>query len=124
MTSGTRTLVENTGQNIIPRKWVFKLKCDFEHEISRYKARLVAKGFRQSYGLMTRIPARRKFDYLSLRVLIALAIEHHLKILRYATLENNVIMAQTLMFGAQGEENKVCKLHKSIYGHKTNTTRC
>ena len=36
--------------NILPSRWVFKLKRDVNGNILKYKARLVAKGYAQLYG--------------------------------------------------------------------------
>ena len=39
------------GQNIIGRRWVYKLKRNSDGSISRYKACLAAKGFHQQASL-------------------------------------------------------------------------
>ena len=38
------------GTNILPMKWVFKIKTDEHGNVTTYKARLTPKGFRQKHG--------------------------------------------------------------------------
>src|ERR1700716_1254047 len=62
-------------RNVVSCKWVFKVKSS-----GRYKARLVARGFSQEYGLdywETYAPVAR---FSSIRLLLALAARHKLKV--------------------------------------------
>ena len=86
--------------------------------IDKYKARLVVKGYRQKEGLdyfdtyspVTRIP--------SIRILMALAAVHDLKIHQMdvkttflnGELEEEICMEQPEGFIIPGKEKKVCRL--------------
>ena len=94
--------------------------------IDKYKARLVVKGYRQkegldyfdTYSLVTRIT--------SIRMLIALAAVHDLKIHQMdvktaflnGELEEEIYMKQPEGFIVSGKEKKVCRLVNSLYGLK------
>ena len=94
--------------------------------IDKYKARLVVKGYRQKEGLdyfdiyspVTRIT--------SIRMLIALAAVHDLKIHQMdvktaflnGELEEKIYMEQPEGFIVPGKEKKVYRLVKSLYGLK------
>ncbi|KAL0545984.1 hypothetical protein IC582_015888 [Cucumis melo] len=89
-----------------------------------YKARLVVVGFTQkqdidyfdTYSLVTKIT--------TIRALIALAVIHSLLIHQMdvkttflnGNLEEEIYMTQPEGFKIPGQENKVCKLRKSLYG--------
>jgi hypothetical protein len=60
------------GANVVPAKWVFKIKRDANGEVCRYKSRLVAKGFRQRYDGDTFAPTLRSTTF---RVACALACQ-------------------------------------------------
>ena len=109
------------GRKAVKSKWVFKLKAD-----SRYRARLVAKGFTQIPGIdydETFSPVAR---FESLRLLIALAAledwEIHQLDVKSAflngVLEEEIYMEQPEGFIMAGQETKVCRLKKAIYGLK------
>ena len=93
--------------------------------IDKYKERLVVKGFRQkgldyfdTYSPITRIT--------SIRLLIALAAVYDLQIHQMdvktaflnGELEEEIYMEQPEGFIVPGQENKVCRLIKSLYGLK------
>ena len=94
--------------------------------IDKYKARLVAKGFRQrenidffdTFSLVTRIT--------SIRILILIdaiynLIVHQMDVKRTflnGDLAEEIYMEQPEGFVIYGQENKVCKLDKSLYGLK------
>ncbi|KAH9071219.1 hypothetical protein Ae201684P_021658 [Aphanomyces euteiches] len=101
---------------------------DADGKLTKYKARLVLKGYMQQYGI----------DYLeifapvlrmnALRLLLCLVAHHAWKIRQMdvktaflnGTLDTDTVifMEQPPGFAVQGEESKVCRLIKSIYGLK------
>jgi hypothetical protein len=118
--------------NTIGCKWVFRRKYRTDRIIQTFKARLVAKGFRQregidyfdTYALVARIT--------SIRVLIALVSIYKLVVhqmdVKIAFLNGNldeeVYMDQPEGFVLLGNEKKVCKLVKSLYGLKQTPKQC
>ncbi|KAK8945216.1 hypothetical protein KSP39_PZI007881 [Platanthera zijinensis] len=112
------------GQKSIGLKWVFKTKRDPEGNIVKHKARLVAKGYVQRHGV--------DFDEVfapvarleTVRLLIALAAEegwdiHHMDVksaFLNGDLVEEVYVSQPPGFVIVGEEHKVLKLKKALYG--------
>uniref|UniRef100_A0A2N9HAW2 Uncharacterized protein n=1 Tax=Fagus sylvatica TaxID=28930 RepID=A0A2N9HAW2_FAGSY len=114
------------GSNTIGCKWVFRRKYRTDGTIQTFKARLVAKGFRQREGIDyfdTYAPVAR---ITSIRVLIALASIYKLVVHQMdvktaflnGDLDEEVYMDQPEGFVLLGNEKKVCKLVKSLYGLK------
>ena len=107
-------------------KWIFKKKLKPDGTINKYKARLVAKGYTQkegedffdTYSLVTRL--------ITIRALISLAASYGLIIHQMdvktaflnGELDEETYMDQPDGFVMKGQENKVCKLLKSLYGLK------
>ena len=116
---GVWKLVDRTAnRKIIKCRWTYILKAD-----GRYKARLVAKGYMQVHGIdyeETFSPVAR---YKSIRYLLAHAalldweIEAMDVKLAYlhGVLDEEIYMEQPEGFIAKGEENKVCRLVRSLY---------
>ena len=67
-------------RTLIGSKWVYKLKSGPDGSIERYKARLVAQGFFQKYGTDYDKTFRPVVRLESLRTMIALAVQHGLKL--------------------------------------------
>ncbi|GKC89432.1 zinc finger, CCHC-type containing protein, partial [Tanacetum coccineum] len=104
-------------------KWIFKRKLKVDGTVEKFKTRLVIQGFKQksrihyfdTYALVARIS--------TIRLLIAMALIHNLIIHQMdvktaflnGELEEEVYMNQPLGFILPGNENKVCKLVKSLY---------
>ncbi|KAM5574982.1 hypothetical protein ABKV19_014096 [Rosa sericea] len=105
-------------------KWVFKTKRNADGNIERYKARLVAKGYNQKEGIdynETFSPVSTKDAF---RVIMALVAHYDLELhqmdVKTAFL-NGDLYEEIYMLQPEGfveDDNKVCKLRKSIYGLK------
>ena len=121
--NNTWNLVElPDGIKPIGLKWVFKIKRNADGTISKYKARLVAKGnmhgvdYDEVFALVARIE--------TIRLIIALAGSHgweihHLDVktpFLHNELKEEVFVNQPEGFTVTGEEHKVYKLKKALYG--------
>ena len=107
-------------------RWIFKKKLKPDGSINKYKARLVAKGYNQKKDIDyfdTFAPTTR---ISSIRVLIALTSIHNLFVNQIdvktaflnGDLEEEIYIDQPKGYIAKGNEQKVCKLVKSLYGLK------
>ncbi|KAL0373638.1 UNVERIFIED_CONTAM: Retrovirus-related Pol polyprotein from transposon TNT 1-94 [Sesamum radiatum] len=124
---GTWVLVDlPLGCTTIGCKWVFKKKLKLDGTVNKFKAKLVAKDFQQKEGIDyfdTYSPVAR---LTTIRVLIALASVYSLPIHQidvkitflHGELDEKIYMDQPEGFVAHGNECKVCKLVKSLYGFK------
>jgi hypothetical protein len=107
-------------------KWVFKNKLRPDGTIDKYKAKLVAKGYTQKEG-------KDFFDTYSpiarlnrIRVLLSLTTLHGLRVHQMdvktaflsGELKEEIYMTQHDGFVVKGQEDKVCKLVKSLYDLK------
>ena len=123
--NNTWDLVElPAGVKPIGLKWVFKIKRNADGTISKYKARLVAKGYVQRHGVdydeVFALVARIE----TIRLIIALAESHgweihHLDVkttFLNGELKEEVYVHQPEGFVIAGEERKVYKLKKALYG--------
>ncbi|MBF2463474.1 reverse transcriptase domain-containing protein, partial [Listeria welshimeri] len=106
-------------KNVVKNKWIFTLKRDSEGIITRYRARLVAKGFTQRYGddyTETFSPVVR---HSSIRLLLSIAV--HLDVqtaFLNGDLKEEIYMNQPEGFITPGNEEKVYRLRKAVYGLK------
>ena len=114
------------GNKLIGYKWIFKRKLKVDGSNDKHKAMLVAKGYRQKEGLDyfdTYSPVSR---ITFIRMLIAIASLNNMEIHHMdvkttflnGELHEEIYMEQPEGFVVQGQENKVCKLVKSLYGLK------
>ena len=121
----TWILVEKPqGVKVIGLKWIFKVKRKADGSINKFKSRLVAKGYVQEH--------RIDFDEVfapvarieTIRLLIGLAATngweiHHLDVKKaflHGELIEEVYVSQPEGFSKKGEEHKVFKLKKALYG--------
>jgi hypothetical protein len=122
--NGTWTLVElPKDRKPIKCKWIFKIKTK-DGVIDKYKARLVAKGYSQIPGVdydetFAPVPQPK-----TVRLILALAAQLGMKAKQYdvetaflnGKLDQEIYMEQPE--GFMNDKNRVCKLHKSLYGLK------
>ena len=125
--NGTWTLVDfPPGSKPIGCNWTFKRKYGTDHKVQTFKARLVAKGYKQKEGI-------GYFDIYafmawisSIRILLALSSTYHLQIHQMVVkttflngdMNEEVYIDQPEGFVIPGNEKKVYKLIKSLYGLK------
>ncbi|GJX53142.1 zinc finger, CCHC-type containing protein [Tanacetum coccineum] len=111
------------GMRALGCKWIFKRKLNVDGTVEKFKARLVIQGFKQKSRIDrfdTYAPVAR---ISTIRLLISMASIHSLIIYQMdvktaflnGELEEEVYMNQPLGFVLSGNENKVCKLVKSLY---------
>ncbi|CAA6674491.1 unnamed protein product [Spirodela intermedia] len=112
------------GRRAIGLKWVYKVKRDENGAVAKYKARLVVKGYAQRQGIdydEVFAPVAR-LD--TVRLLIALAAHegwevHHMDVksaFLNGDLKEEVYVEQPAGFISTGNEHKVFKLKKALYG--------
>ena len=108
-------------------KWVYKKKEGIPKvEAARFKARLVAKGFSQKEGIDYNEIFSPVVKHSSIRVLLALVAQFDLELKQldvktaflHGDLEETIYMDQPEGFLAEGKEDHVCQLKKSLYGLK------
>lgn len=130
--NGTWELVDRpAGKRVIGSRWVYKIKQDETGEVVRFKARLVAQGFAQRYGEDFDEVFAPVTKYATLRTLLALAGKDRLFLKHldvktaylYGTIDEEVYMRQPVGYEVRGQEQKVCRLKRSIYGLKQ-SARC
>eukprot|EP00253_Pinus_taeda_P032282 PITA_32282 len=114
------------GKEVIGVKWVYKTKSNAEGKIERHKARLVVKGYKQLYGRdyeETFAPVARME---TVRAVLSIAAQNKWKVYQMdvkSTFLNGVLIEevyieQPLGYVKKGQEHKVCKLKKALYGMK------
>ena len=114
------------GQRTIGVKWVYKIKHTTDGRIERYKARLVVKGYKQKYEVDYEEVFAPVARLDMVRMLISLAAHHSWKIYQLDVksaflndiLEEEVYEEQPEGFVVEGEEDKVYRLKKVLYGLK------
>ena len=109
--------------NIIPVKWVFKIKTDENGVVIKHKARITPKGFKQRHGVDYFEVFANTGKYKTLRVALSIAARRDLELRQLdvpqaftqAVLEEDVYMEMPEGFEVDG---MVCHLKKSLYGLK------
>jgi hypothetical protein len=121
----TWTLTElPSRQRAIGLKWVFKVKKDEHGAVVRHKARLVAKGYAQRQGIDYDEVFAPVARLEAVRLLLALAAQegwqvHHMDVKTAffnGDLQEEVYVQQAPGFAQPGQEHKVYRLNKALYG--------
>ena len=107
-------------------KWVFRRQYNTDGSLQAFKARLLAKGFKQKEGINYFDAYAPVARITSIRVLLALASLYNLFVHQMdvkttflnGELDEEVYMEKPEGFVLPGNEKKVCKLTKSLYGLK------
>jgi len=110
----------------IGSKWFFKIKSRADGSIDKFKARLVAKGFTQVKGTDYEESFSPVVRFASIRLLLALVVHLDLELFQMdaktaflnGNLKEEIYMDQPIGFVSKGQEDKVCRLKRSIYGLK------
>ena len=114
------------GRKAIGCRWVYRIKYTSTGEIDKYKARLVAKGYSQARGIDFDETFAPVVKFNSIRILLAFAAQYDLEIhqmdVKSAYLNGDLVeeiyMEQPEGFIDPTGKEKVCQLHKSLYGLK------
>jgi hypothetical protein len=109
------------GRKAIKNRWVFDIKTD-----GRKKARLVAKGFSQVEGIDYDEIFSPVVRFETVCIMFALATLNNWHIsglyvktgFLYGKLDEEIYMEQPEGFKIKGQEHKVLRLHRAIYGLK------
>lgn len=123
--AGTWSLVpRQASMNVLPNKWVFKIKRKYDGTVERFKARLVANGFHQQEGIDFQETFSPVVKHTTIRVVLALAVTLGWSIQQLDVqnvflngyLTEEVYMHQPRGFVDQNYPDYVCRLHRSLYG--------
>jgi len=123
--NGTWQLVDlPVGKRSISARWVYKIKPALDGKPDKLKARLVARGFEQKAGVDFEETFAPVVKWSTVRSLVALAAQSGWKILHLDVktaflnrdLREEVFMEQPEGFHVPGQETKVCKLIRALYG--------
>ncbi|KAJ0587053.1 putative RNA-directed DNA polymerase [Helianthus annuus] len=112
------------GAKAIGLKWVYKVKRNADGSLNKHKARLVAKGYVQQPGVDFDEVFAPVAQLETVRLLLSLAANegwelHHLDVksaFLHGELKEEVYVVQPEGFVKKGEEHKVYKLSKALYG--------
>jgi hypothetical protein len=114
------------GTKPIGCRWVYKNKYKSYGLLEKHKVSLVAKGFAQKEGIDYEETFSPTTKWATIRAFLALDAHnrwkiHHMDVnttFLNGDLKENVYMSQPKRFVVKGQEHKVCKFIKSLYGLK------
>ena len=121
------TLVDKLeGIKPIGCKWVYKRKIAPNGKVETYKPRLVAKGYNQKAGIDYEETFSPVAMLKSIRILLSIVAHYDYEIWQMDVktaflnghIQEEILMDQPEGFISHGQESKVCKLMRSIYGLK------
>ena len=124
---GIWILVPSPGdKNIIGSKWVYKIKRNPDGSVGRYEARLVTQGFTQEPSFDFGETFSPVVRHTTVRLVLSIAAMNQWKLRQldvknaflHGDLEEEVFMKQPPGFEDSTHPQFVCKLKKSLYGHK------
>ena len=115
-----------SGRRSIENKWVLKIKRKTDGLIECYKARLVVKGYTQEEGIDYEDTFSPVVRITLVRLILAILAHMYLELYQmdvrtmFLSGEQNkeIYMDKPLGFETKGQERKICKLKRSIYGFK------
>ena len=117
-----------TDRDVIPGKWVYKVKLGPSGQVDKYKARYVAKRFKQVEGLDYFKTFAPTYKPETFRILLQLSakqghVMHQFDVktaFLHSPIEEEMYLEQPQEFVKQGSDGEklVCRLNKSIYGLK------
>ena len=113
-------------QKSIRNKWILKIKSKVDVSIEWYKARLVAKGYTHEEGIDYEDTFSPVVRITLVRFILAIVVHMDLELYQMdvkttflnGELDEEIYMDQPLFFGSKGQERKVSKFKRSIYGLK------
>lgn len=112
------------GAKCIRVKWIYKTKLNELGEINKHKARLVAKGYSQELGIDFTEAYAPVARMDTIRTILATAAQREWVIYQldvksaflHGVQHEDVYIQQPKGYEVEGEEDKVYKLHKALYG--------
>ena len=110
----------------ITAKWLFRIKKDAQGKTTKLKARVVARGFQQQEGVDFNEIFAPVVKWSTILIIFVLASQnnwplHQLDIITAflnGTIHEDIIMEIPAKFPSSGDESKVCKINRALYGLK------